>query len=311
MQVVNQPSVGVSGVFQEVEQEVEVPEKRSYGRDRCKWTVKSYTNGLETTWDVLETDGHLRSMRIVGKEPVPHESRSPQVAPERGPKSGLSTLSYSETLEDHSISLMRTVSSGTVPKEEEEERLREIVEGLEEDSVKQGSEESSPLAPSYPPPRMARTPSLPSRLEREVWPAPRRRVHSHDYLGLARQMSMDSERSLVTTPPGLFPSTPECEPNPASFMLPPPHLPERVVYVPVFMPHRCKHCGRECQPETITPEAWLSLKSLSVMIFHDLFEAPRCRTPSAAGQTHEKRGALRSSLLLARRSKQVSLPQGP
>lgn len=244
-------------------------EKRSHGRDRCKWTVKSYTNGLETTWDVLETDGHLRSMRIVGKEPVPHESRSPQVAPERGPKSGLSTLSYSETLEDHSISLMRTVSSGTGAKEEEEERLMDILEGLEEGSLRH-SEESSPReasGASYPPPlqphgSIGRAPSAPSRLERQPAqaPLPRRRVHSHDYLGLARQMSMDSERSLVTTPPGLFPSTPECEPSPASFMLPPAHsLPERVVYVPVFIPHRCKHCGRECQPEAITPEAWSTL----------------------------------------------------
>ena len=29
--------------------------------------VKSYKDGLETTWDVLETDGHLNSMRIVGR----------------------------------------------------------------------------------------------------------------------------------------------------------------------------------------------------------------------------------------------------
>ena len=28
--------------------------------------VKSYKNGQETTWDVLETDGHLNNMRIVG-----------------------------------------------------------------------------------------------------------------------------------------------------------------------------------------------------------------------------------------------------
>jgi hypothetical protein len=29
--------------------------------------VKSYKAGLETTWDVVETDGHLNSMRIVGR----------------------------------------------------------------------------------------------------------------------------------------------------------------------------------------------------------------------------------------------------
>eukprot|EP00439_Symbiodinium_sp_Y106_P027436 s5793_g3.t1 len=47
--------------------ESSVPAKPRF-KDRCKWTVKSYKNGTETTWDVLESDGHLRSMRIVGKE---------------------------------------------------------------------------------------------------------------------------------------------------------------------------------------------------------------------------------------------------
>eukprot|EP00434_Breviolum_minutum_P015307 symbB.v1.2.013490.t1/scaffold957.1/size148979/8 len=101
--------------------------RKTPGRDRCKWTVKSYKNGQETTWDVLETDGHLNNMRIVGKESVGVDASGPAtrktLLPAKGAesekegsraKSAHSTLSYSETAEEeHSISMMRTVSSGT------------------------------------------------------------------------------------------------------------------------------------------------------------------------------------------------------
>ena len=280
-------------------------------RNRCKWTVKSYKDGLETTWDVLETDGHLNSMRIVGKEPVAECSRSsPKLAPKVGSdkdgraKSGLSTLSYSETAEEeHSISMMRTVSSGTaqtvqrlVEELEEERRWEMNLEGLEEAPCEMSlspeievnvppfglgwdplSTDLSPSLPSLPPPQpsqprfqsrhgsIGRTPSAPSRLEQrpptpshfpEHWPRPR--FNSQDCSFLARQLSLDSsDRCSVTTPPGLFPSTPECEPSPSGgFMLPPLHaLPSsyaeqrQVIYVPVFVPHRCRNCGHQCQPD--------------------------------------------------------------
>ena len=305
-------------VFQEVKESDEPQDlsKESLAvrraRDRCKWTVKSYKDGLETTWDVLESDGHLRSMRIVGKEPVEFSRSSPRLAPKAGSdkdgraKSGLSTLSYSETAEEeHSISMMRTVSSGTVQtvqrlvdELEDEKRWEMNLEGLEEGlcEAPNGQEPAASdahvppfhtptlgwelpmttsisMTPSLPPrPRVqsqhgsiGRTPSAPSRLEQpatsgiapvpEHWPPKRSRFNSQECF-LARQISLDSERCSVTTPPGLFPSTPECEPSPSGgFMLPPLQvLPSsldqrQVVYVPVFMPHRCRNCGHECQPE--------------------------------------------------------------
>ncbi|CAL1167981.1 unnamed protein product [Cladocopium goreaui] len=303
-------------------------------RDRCKWTVKSYKDGLETTWDVLETDGHLNSMRIVGKESVSNDTSCAQRTQRAGPsegraKSGHSTLSYSETAEEEH-SMMRTVSSGTAQRlfeELEEERRWEMnLEGLEEglcDEVSIGElemddaaqapevwdgawQEESSFYSAYPPasppslpsmplppgavPRRApgcveRTPSAPSRLEQSCPPSPlfprdllgapgglpRRRVNSHDYnFSLARQMSLESSitsdsagggRSMTQTPPGLFPSTPECDPSPSTgFMLPPLHnlpasiaesppgalMTPQVVYIPVLLPHRCSHCGHDC-----------------------------------------------------------------
>lgn len=132
-----------------------------------------------------------------------------------------------------------------------------------------------------------RTPSLPSRLEPaspapSVLTSPgigealpysmgRRRVGSHDMSSsslFTRQMSIESysterEPSSSATPAALFPSTPDFCPSPAgSFMLPPlqpvppasypadeGRAPEpcQVIYVPVFMPHRCRICGHECQ----------------------------------------------------------------
>eukprot|EP00931_Biecheleriopsis_adriatica_P019727 TRINITY_DN13371_c0_g1_i1.p1 TRINITY_DN13371_c0_g1~~TRINITY_DN13371_c0_g1_i1.p1 ORF type:complete len:662 (+),score=124.70 TRINITY_DN13371_c0_g1_i1:52-2037(+) len=126
-------------------------------KDRCKWTVKSYKNGTETTWDVLEMDGQLGSMRIVGKELVPPVTQAePQRQQaheqlERGKSSQVSvTLDYSHTAEEeHSISMMRTVSSGTVQhlmEELEEERSRRGLEGLEEGVVEDLDADSSAQA---------------------------------------------------------------------------------------------------------------------------------------------------------------------
>eukprot|EP00435_Cladocopium_sp_Y103_P037203 s1550_g9.t2 len=310
------------------------PGRKATVRDRCKWTVKSYKDGLETTWDVLETDGHLNSMRI-DAAPKGGDSESK----EGRAKSGLSTLSYSETAEEEH-SMMRT--------ELDEERRWEMnLEGLEEglcDEVSIGElemdedapkppevwdgggwpEESSfysPYPPASPPslppmplppgavPRRApgspsngglamrveRTPSAPSRLEawRRSWgrgveqscpPSPlfprdllgapgglpRRRVNSHDYnFSLARQMSLESSitsdsaggcRSMTQTPPGLFPSTPECDPSPSTgFMLPPLHnLPASIAESPpgALMTPQVVYIPVEKLPTaTIAPEA--------------------------------------------------------
>ncbi|CAE7808293.1 ttc30a, partial [Symbiodinium sp. CCMP2456] len=120
-------------------------------KDRCKWTVKSYKNGTETTWDVLESDGHLRSMRIVGKEPVlPAQAECPRRkggSDSKEEREKSVTLSYSETAEEEqSISIIRTVSSGTAARlwdELEDERRRgdgnEGLEGLDEGSTSERS----------------------------------------------------------------------------------------------------------------------------------------------------------------------------
>eukprot|EP00928_Gymnodinium_smaydae_P017101 TRINITY_DN16520_c0_g2_i1.p1 TRINITY_DN16520_c0_g2~~TRINITY_DN16520_c0_g2_i1.p1 ORF type:complete len:689 (-),score=77.49 TRINITY_DN16520_c0_g2_i1:96-2162(-) len=80
----------------------------------------------------------------------------------------------------------------------------------------------------------------------------------------SRQISWDSftatDDVTAQTPSAPWPSTPE-----ATFMLPPPGISDsapraaskppspRIVYVPVMVPHRCRHCGEQCVPAEPLP----------------------------------------------------------
>ncbi|CAE8586331.1 unnamed protein product [Polarella glacialis] len=139
----------------------------TYESDRCKWTVKSYKNGTETTWKVSESpNGHLGGMRIVGKQPVvrlsePSDNAETRKQNEREKSSRMSlTLSHSETgEEEQSMSMMRTLSEGTGSRLMDvldDERSRkgdgDWLEGLSEGVGEEGEGDDAEDEPEVGPP---------------------------------------------------------------------------------------------------------------------------------------------------------------